>query len=501
MCGIIGIASRQHVAADLYEGLIQLQHRGQDAAGIATFDGQFHLVQGRGYVREAFNEASATALKGGLGIAHTRYTTAGSAWSAASMQPFLTNAPYGIALVHNGNLVNYRELREELKIKDRIHCNSESDTEALLGVLASELRQADAGQNFFDALASSVARLFKRAIGAYSVIGIIAGRGLFAFRDPHGIRPLVWGIRENSKAPPDFIFSSENTMYAPLGFSLSDDVHAGELVFVDRDGVLHRRRIVEDLFTPCVFEFVYFARPDSYINRISVYRARLRMGENLAKAWKKRYANLVPDIVVPVPFSSGPMAHSFAHTLGVRYTEGLYKNAFVGRTFIMPGSDLRRQSIKRKLSPLPIELKDKDVLLVDDSIVRGATSRLVVDMVRSVGARRVYFASACPPVVYPDFYGIDIPTRSELIAANKSQEQIREHIGCDLLLYQTIEDLVEAVTRKGEHCIDRLSMPYLDGWYVTGDLSEEQIRALENARTAERLRESSEPGAMSGSVL
>jgi amidophosphoribosyltransferase len=486
MCGIIGISSHLHVAADLYEGLIQLQHRGQDAAGILTFDGHFHLAQGRGYVREAFTEASVRTLEGGLGIAHTRYTTAGSALSAANMQPFLTNAPYGIAIVHNGNLVNYRELREELRVKDRIHCNSESDTEALLGVLASELRQANAAQDFFDALSESVERLYKRVVGAYSVIGIIAGKGIFAFRDPHGIRPLVWGIRERSKARPEFIFSSENTMYAPLGFSLSDDVHAGELVFVDTDGAMHRRRIAEDMFTPCVFEYVYFARPDSCINKISVYRARLRMGENLAKAWKKRYPNVVPDIVVPVPFSSGPMALSFAHELGVRYSEGLYKNAFVGRTFIMPGSDQRRQSIKRKLSPLPIELKGKEVLLVDDSIVRGATSRSVVDLVRLAGARKVYFASACPPVVYPDFYGIDIPTRGELIAASKSEEQIREHIGCDILLYQTIDDLVEAVTRKGEHFIDRLSMPYLDGWYVTGNLSEAQIRAVESARTAER---------------
>ncbi len=486
MCGIIGISSRLHVAADLYEGLIQLQHRGQDAAGIVTFDGSFHLAQGQGYVREAFTEASLNALTGGLGIAHTRYTTAGSALSAANMQPFLTNAPYGIAIVHNGNLVNYRELREELRLKDRIHCNSESDTEALLGVLASELRQADTEQSLFDALCESVSRLFKRVVGAYSIVGIIAGKGIFAFRDPHGIRPLVWGIRERSGTPADFIFSSENTMYAPLGFSLCDDVQAGELIFVDRDGVMHKRRVAEDKFTPCVFEYVYFARPDSCLNRISVYRARLRMGENLAKAWERRYPGIVPDIVVPVPFSSGPMALAFAHKLGIRYSEGLYKNAFVGRTFIMPGSDRRKHSIKRKLSPLPFELNGKEVLLVDDSIVRGATSRLVVDLVRSAGARKVYFASACPPVVYPDFYGIDIPTRGELIAANKSEEQIREHIGCDILLYQTINDLAEAVTRKGEHCIERLSMPYLDGWYVTGRPSEAQLRALEETRTAER---------------
>jgi amidophosphoribosyltransferase len=491
MCGIIGISARRHVAADLYEGLIQLQHRGQDAAGIVSFDGHFHLARGQGFVREAFTESSLGSLFGSLGIAHTRYTTAGAA-TLSNTQPFLTNTPYGIAIVHNGNLINYHELREELRIKDRFHCNSESDTEVLLGVLATEMGRIDGHQDFFEILSTSMTRVFERVVGAYSVVGIIAGKGLFAFRDPHGIRPLVWGIREDAPHPREVIFSSENTMYAPLEFSLGGDVHPGELVFVDQDGEMHRRQLTKSQFTPCAFEYVYFARPDSHINNISVYRARLRMGENLAKKWKRHYPEVVPDIVVPVPFSAGPMALSFAHRLGVRYSEALYKNAFIGRTFIMPGSDHRKLSIKRKLSPQPIELDGRDVLVVDDSIVRGATSRLVVNLVRSAGARRVYFASACPPVVYPDFYGIDIPTRRELIAAHKTEEEIRKHIGCDILLYQDIEDLVEAITRKGAHTIDRLSMPYLDGWYVTGDLSEKHIRQLEKRRTVERGHQFSE---------
>ena len=312
---------------------------------------------------------------------------------------------------------------------------------------------------------------------------------MFAFRDPQGLRPLVRRIRKSAHNWTDIIFSSEKTIYAPLGFSLKGDIAAGELFFVDRDGVLHRRRITKELFTPCAFEYVYFARPDSCINGISVYQARLRMGENLAKAWRRRHPEVVPDIVVPVPFSSGPMALAFAHELGVRYSEALYKNAFVGRTFIMPGANLRERSVKRKLSPLPVELAGKKVLLVDDSIVRGVTSRSVVKLVRSAGARKVFLASACPPVVYPDFYGIDIPTRSELIAAHKSEEEIRKYIGCNILLYQTIEDLVEAVTRKTGRSIDRLSMPYLDGWYVSGNLSAARIRTLEKLRTAERMGE------------
>lgn len=487
MCGIIGISARGHVAADLYEGLIQLQHRGQDAAGMVTFDGHFHVAQGQGYVREAFTEASMSGLTGNHGIGHTRYTTAGSARAAWNTQPFLTNAPYGIALVHNGTLINYRELREELRVNDRIHCNSGSDTEVLLAVLSAELGRTHIDRRFFENLSNAVSRVFERVMGAYSVVGVIAGQGMFAFRDPHGIRPLVWGTRQTANGLSDVVFSSENTMYAPLGFSLAGDVGAGEVIFVSCDGAVERRQLKRELFTPCAFEYVYFARPDSYVNQVSVYRARLRMGENLANAWKARYRDVIPDVVVPVPFSSGPMALSLAHTLGIRYSEGLYKNAFVGRTFIMPWAEERQRSVRRKLSPQPIELRDKRVLLVDDSIVRGVTSRSVVELVRAAGARSVYFASACPPVIYPDFYGIDIPTRDELIAARKTEEEIRAHIGCDLLLYQTIEDLVEAITRKGAPPIDRLSMPYLDGWYVTGEINEAHLHVLEERRARERL--------------
>jgi amidophosphoribosyltransferase len=486
MCGIVGISAHRNVAADLYEALIQLQHRGQDAAGMVTFDGCFHTAFGQGYVREALTETALSGLEGGLGIAHTRYGTAGSSTSLMNVQPVLTNAPFGIALVHNGNLTNYYELKEELREKDRIHCNTEMDTEALLGVLAAELGRTDPRQNFFESLAAAVLSLFERVKGAYSVIGIVAGKGIFALRDPHGIRPLVWGTRLGSDGSKETIFSSENTMYAPLGFAYGGDVLAGELVFVDENGEITRRQLAKSLFTPCAFEYVYLARPDSHINQVSVYRARLRLGENLAKAWLKQWPEVTPDVVVPIPFSAEPCALSFAHKLGVRYSEGLYKNAFVGRTFIMPGSERRELSLKRKLSPQPIELRGKNVMLVDDSIVRGSTSRAVVKMVRSAGAKNVYFASACPPIVHPDFYGIDIPTHAELIAANKTEEEIRKYIDCDILLYQTVEDLEEAVTRKGEHCIDRLSMPYLDGWYVTGDMDAARIRLLEQRRISER---------------
>ncbi len=487
MCGIIGITSSKSVANELYEGLFHLQHRGQDSAGIVTFDNSFHTARGRGYVREAFEEESLQALEGDIGIAHTRYTTAGSSSKNGNTQPFLTNSPYGIALVHNGNLTNYHELKKELSQKDKFHCNSESDTEVLLGVFASELQKAKTDGEFFETLAIAVDKVHERVKGAYSVIGIIAGKGMFAFRDPHGIRPLVYGIRDTRLGASDVVFSSENTMYTPLNFKHMGDVGPGELVFVEQGGKMHRKKLRDEAFTPCVFEYVYFARPDSIINNISVYRARLRMGQNLARRWKELHPKIIPDVVVPVPFSSNPIALSFAHELGVRYSEGLYKNSFVGRTFIMPGSDERKRSVVRKLSPQIFELQGKDVLLVDDSIVRGLTSRAVVELVRNAGANKVYFASACPPIRYPDFYGIDIPTRAELIAAQKSQEEIRAYMKTDILLYQTIEDLVEAVTRKGDHGVDQLSMPYLNGKYVAGNIDEKQMVELENFRIQERL--------------
>lgn len=487
MCGIIGIYSNKPVSNEIYDGLIHLQHRGQDAAGILTYDHQFHLRKGMGLVRDVIKPATIPYLSGNLGIGHCRYTTAGSAFSLDNAQPFITNAPYGIGIIHNGNLTNYRELKKELSSIDRYHCNSESDTETILGVLATSLQKCNPKNEMFTNICEAVESVFKRTRGAYSIIGILAGYGMFAFRDPHGIRPLVWGTRKNVDGSIDYIFSSENTMYHPLGFTLEGSVAAGEVIYIDHEGTLHRKRIKKDLFTPCIFEYVYLARPDAIINDISVYRSRLRMGQNLALKWKRLYPEVMPDVVVPIPFTSNTAALSLAHELGIRYTEGLYKNAFIGRTFIMPVREMRKRSVLYKLSPQRFELEYKDVLLLDDSIVRGTTSREVVKLVRDAGAKKVYFATTCPPVKFPDFYGIDIPTRQELIAHGKTEEEIKEYIGADILLYQDIDDLVEAVTRKGEHGIDRPSMPYLDGWYVTGDIDEARMEEWERERSSERV--------------
>ncbi len=482
MCGIVGIFSHKPVANDLYEGLIHIQHRGQDAAGIVTYNKQFHLEKGAGFVREIFSQESMNRLLGNCGLGHTRYPTAGSKLSIQNAQPFQISSPYGITMAHNGDITNYGQLKDELAQKDRRHCNSSSDLEVIMHVFASKLQELNTSNDFFENVCTAVESVFDRIRGGYSVIGIIAEKGMIAFRDPNGIRPFVYGSRQDSDGQIDYIFSSENTMYYPLGFHYRGNVLPGEVMYVNSEGVLQRRRLRKELFTPCIFEYVYLARPDSVINDVSVYRARLRMGQNLAQRWKELYPTVTPDVVVPIPFTSNTSALAMAHELGVRYSEGLYKNQFIGRTFIMPGKEIRRRSVLQKLSPQEIELRDKDVLLVDDSIVRGNTSKEVVRLVRDAGARNVYFASACPPVKYPDFYGIDLPTRAELIAARMSEEEIREYINADILLYQTIEDLVEAVTRKGEHNIDRPSMPYLDGWYVTNDIDIDHIEEFEKSK-------------------
>lgn len=482
MCGILGIFANQPVVGDLHDGLTHLQHRGQDAAGICTFNLRFHIKKGAGYVRDVFHSGNLNRLEGNCGIGHTRYATAGARFNVEDAQPLQLCSPYGIAMVHNGDLTNYQKLKTELAQKDKRHCNTTSDLEPILHVFASKLQEVNGDDNIFNQICQAVDSVFDRCLGGYSVIGILADKGMFAWRDPHGIRPLVWGTRKNQSGALDYIFSSENTMYYPLGFELQGDLLPGEVMYINQSGEPMRRQLRQAMFTPCIFEYVYLARPDSIMNNISVYRARLRMGQNLGKRWKAKFPHSLPDVIIPVPFSSNTAALSMAHELGVRYSEGLYKNPFVGRTFIMQGQEVRKKSILQKLSPQKMEIADKKVMLVDDSIVRGNTSKKVIDLVRHAGAQEVYFVSACPPVRYPDFYGIDIPTRRELIAANKTEEEIRKFIGADILLYQTIEDLVEAVTRKGEHKIDRPSMPYLDGWYVTGDIDEEKIQVLEKEK-------------------
>lgn len=489
MCGIVGIYSHTPVAAEIVDSLIHLQHRGQDAAGILTCNERFYTKHGLGLVREIFTADNVQQLHGNIGIGHTRYPTAGG-YNIADVQPLWIGSPRGIALAHNGNLVNHKELAQEITQVKHRHLNSSIDSEALLHLFADGLGDgsyvSDDGEAFFKKLCSAVKQVHEKVSGSYSVVSAIIGKGLVAFRDPHGIRPLVMGERINADSTVDYIFASENTMFYALGFEPKGNVLPGEVVFVNRSGKLFRDVVVKKEFTPCIFEYVYFARPDATLNEVSVYRSRLRMGQNLGRHWKETYPDVVPDIVIPAPFTSNTAALSFAHEIGVRYSEGLYKNPFIGRTFIMPDGQQRSRSVRYKLTPQKTEIKDKKVLILDDSIVRGTTSREIVKMVREFGAKEIYFVSACPPVVNPCFYGIDIPTRKELIAAHSSMEEIRQFLGVDKLLYQKLDDLVEAVTRKGDHHIERPCMACMDGWYVTGDITEEKIQALECQRAGER---------------
>lgn len=467
MCGIVGISSSDDVWSELLDSLVHLQHRGQDAAGIVTASDRFHTLRGKGLVREVFQGVSADTFQGSSGIGHVRYPTKG-AKRLDEIQPFWTNTAYGVSLAHNGNLTNYQALRTHLTRRYHVHTNSESDSELLLYLFANLLLEQSlkSYDNFFDVLTHAVSNIFQHAEGAYSVVSNILGKGLCAFRDPHGIRPLIIGVRHNDEGKPDYIFASETTMFYQLGFEVLGDVKPGEVVFVDEERNLHRQQLSKKPFHPCIFEYVYFARPDAMINDVSVYRSRLRMGQNLAEKWMEKYPDAMPDVVIPVPFSANTSALSFANSLGVRYTEGLYKNPFIGRTFIMPSKRKRKQSVRYKLSPQETEIRGKTVLLVDDSIVRGTTSKEIVSMVREHGAKAVYFVSACPMVTNPCFYGIDMPTQEELLAFNKSEEEIRAYLNVDKLLYQQIDDLQEAVMRKGKYKITNPCMACLDGKYV-----------------------------------
>ncbi|STX51222.1 amidophosphoribosyltransferase [Legionella busanensis] len=488
MCGIVGIHSQKDVAHELYESLIHLQHRGQDAAGILTSEQRFYSKYGLGLVRETFTAENVLSLKGCVGIAHTRYPTAGG-YGAADVQPLWIGSPRGIALAHNGNLSNYQELAHEIRKQHR-HLNTGLDSEVLLLLFADLLANSpgfiEDDDKFFDVLCNVISSLFAKLEGAYSVVSLVIGKGLIAFRDPHGIRPLVWGTRENEDGTQDTIFASETTPFYALGFNPQGDILPGEVAYVDNKGKLYRRVVKAAEFRPCIFEYVYFSRPDATINDISVYRARLRMGQNLAIQWKNKYPNLLPDIVIPAPFTANTAALSFAHELGVRYSEGLYKNPFIGRTFIMPDQNARTSSIRHKLTPQPTEIKNKIVLIVDDSIVRGTTSREIVKMVRESGAKQIYFVSTAPPLKNPCFYGIDIPSRKELIAANSTEAEIAEFIGVDALLYQTKEDLLEAVTRRGQYKINKTCMACMDGDYFCSKITPNKMQEIEIYRNAAR---------------
>lgn len=449
MCGVIGIHGKANgnITLDLYDSMIALQHRGHDACGMVTYDGQFRVKKAIGLVREAFHFSTIQRLQGQMGLGFIRYATAGG-MSTDDSAPFVVNAPYGIAMVFNGNLTNFAALREELHTKDLVKLNAHSDIEAMLHVFAQELSHRTTGP-FIANVYDTVRAVHKRCKGAYSTIACIAGKGMIAFRDPLGIRPLMIGKRGHGKNA-EYIVASESVMFTMLDFKYVDDVKPGEAVFIDTHNTLHRKVITSGKWKPCLFEYVYFARPDSIQNNIGVYKARLRMGEKLADRLKPYLKKLKIDVVVPAPSTSNTAALALAQRLGLTYREGLYKNQFIGRTFIM--SSERRQSVRRKLNPQILEVRRRNVLLVDDSIVRGNTSREIIQMLRDAGAKKVYVVSAAPPVVSPCVYGVDMPTRQELIAnqVGGTTEAIRKYIGADFLLYQTIADLIDAVRiRKG----------------------------------------------------
>lgn len=470
MCGIVGIYSHEPVAAALHDSLIHLQHRGQDAAGILTANTRFYTKHGLGLVREIFTADDMSALQGNMGIAHVRYPTAGG-YGVSDIQPLWVGSPRGIAIAHNGNLVNYQALIEDIRAQHR-HLNSTLDSEALLQLLADHLALSgytdDDDYDFFQQLCLAVNNIYANVKGSYSVVSVAIGKGLVAFRDPHGIRPLVMGERQRDDGRTDYIFASETTAFYALGFEPKGDLQPGEVAFVNQKGKLFRRVLTKKAFRPCAFEYVYFARPDATLDGVSVYRARLRMGQNLAIKWREHYPNDLPDVVIPAPFTANTAALSFAHELGIRYSEGLYKNPFIGRTFIMPNQKMRSRSVTYKLTPQRTEIEHKKVLVVDDSIVRGTTSREIVKMVREFGAKEIYFVSTCPPIINPCYYGIDMPSREDLLAAQYSLEEICNYLGVNRVLYQTQDDLVEAITRKGPHEISRPCMACMNGDYFCG---------------------------------
>ena len=487
MCGIAGIYSNKPVASELYDSLIHLQHRGQDAAGIITYKNRMHKSKGSGLVRDIFTDKKISRLKGNVGIAHNRYPTQGG-FGHGEIQPFWTSVPHGIALAHNGNLTNYNELAKTITSNESRYLNTDSDSEVLLHLFADLLhnKQQTDDDAFFSNLCYAIEKVFEQAHGAYSVVALIIGKGLVAFRDPNGIRPLVKGIRKNKEGTKDHIVASENTMFYPLGFEPERSILPGEIVYINQKGKEFNKRMVKKSFNPCIFEYVYFARPDATLNDVSVYRSRLRMGQNLAEKWKERFPNKTPDIIIPAPSTANTSALSMANTLGVRYSEGLYKNPFIGRTFIMPGQKARKKSVRYKLTPQRTEIEGKTVMIVDDSIVRGNTSREIVRMLKDFGATEVYFAVACPPVISPCFYGVDMPTRKELIANNKTVDEIKDFLDVDQLIYQDIDSLSEAVMRKGDHHIDRPCMACFDKKYITNEMDVEKINELEQMRIKDR---------------
>src|SRR4051812_12882477 len=487
MCGILGIVAHSPVNQLLYDGLLLLQHRGQDAAGIVTADrSSFHMHKAPGMVRDVFRTRNMRALPGNMGIAHCRYPTAGSAFSAAEAQPFYVNSPFGIVLGHNGNLTNSDKLKDEMFRTDLRHINTGSDSEVLVNVLAHELENASVKLRLEpQTIFTAVANVHRRLKGAYAVVAMIAGYGVVAFRDPYGIRPLIIGYNE-TQSGTEYMVASESVAVDALGFRVLRDVAPGEAVFIDAEGNFHSQQCApKTSLNPCIFEYVYLARPDSLMDGASVYETRLNMGEKLAEKIRRQYRHLQIDVVIPIPDSSRPSALQLALGLGVPYREGFVKNRYIGRTFIMPGQSVRSRSVRQKLNPISMEFKGKNVLLVDDSIVRGTTSREIVSMAREAGARKVFFASAAPPVRFPNVYGIDMPTRAELIAAHRTEDEVGREIGADALIYQDLEALKDAVRRCNPK-LTSFETSCFDGVYIPGDVTKDSLHAIETRRDAER---------------
>jgi amidophosphoribosyltransferase len=481
MCGIVGIAGKSDVNTLLYDALTVLQHRGQDSAGIVTY-GYGALCQRKqnGLVRDVFSKKDMANLKGNIGIGHVRYPTAGSS-SPALAQPFYVNSPYGISLAHNGNLTNADELTKELFKADLRHLNTDSDSEVLLNVFAHELQNQGKLNPMPDDFFNAVSNVHKRCRGGYAVTALIVNYGLLAFRDPFGIRPVVFGERDTADGK-EYMVASESVALQVLGFKLIRDIAPGEAIFVDLDGELHIKQCAEKTqLTPCIFEHVYFARPDSIMDGISVYKARLRQGERLAEKVKRLRPDHDIDVVIPIPDTSRVAAQAMAYRLEVKFREGLMKNRYIGRTFIMPGQELRKKSVRRKLNPVELEFEGKNVMLVDDSIVRGTTCSQIIQMAREAGAKKVYFASAAPMVKYPNVYGIDMPSAKELIAHNRTEDQICEIIGADWLVFQDIDDLVQS-SMGGNLDVDTFECSVFNGEYITGDIDQNYLDQIDAQR-------------------
>ena len=485
MCGIVGIVAKSPVNQALYDSLIMLQHRGQDAAGIVTcHKSKLYLRKSNGLVSDVFRSRHMQRLIGNMGIGHVRYPTAGST-SSAEAQPFYVNSPYGITLAHNGNLTNSEQLAEEIYREDFRHINTSSDSEVLLNIFAHELQEQKQLQPTPEMIFAAVKKVHERVRGAYAVVCLISGYGIVAFRDPNGIRPVVFGTR-NSAEGKEYMVASESVALNSLDFKLERDIAPGEAIIITQEGEFFSQQCAEETtLTPCIFEHVYFARPDSVIDGMSIYKARLRMGEKLGEKILREHPDHDIDVVMPIPDTSRSSAMELANHLGLKYREGFMKNRYIGRTFIMPGQQLRRKSVKQKLNALELEFRGKNVLLVDDSIVRGTTCEQIINMAREAGANKVYFASAAPAVRFPNVYGIDMPAKSELIANNRTTEEVAKVIGADWLVFQDVEDLKQACLEGSKTQAKQFDCSVFDGEYVTGDVDEAYLARLLELRNDE----------------